>query len=432
MRIFFIVISIATMSLATAAAQAPRISLQQAVEKGLANRSALKSGQLQVQLAAREDAKLKARWQPQVSAGADLRVNTQLQKSVIPIGAFGLPNTPSDATATVAFGVPFQNIVGIDVSQKIYDAGRAVDRQLNALHKNAREIDLAKLQRDIRLAVTEAYYDLVFQEEKTRYTGQSLERARAGLEYGEMRLRSGVALPNEVERLRLDFSNAQLAQRNAIQDLTMAARYLRYQIGDPDTSALLPADTETLQTLLGAGTLPAAQKRPEISLEENAQQQNALQARKESLRNKPVVSAYGNYSILALNETINPFNYFGVRANMTLYDGKQARLAAEDYRLRQEINAANLETLQADIQYEISAARKSLQQGLAALAATEKNVALARQIYQTDQYRFTQGALLLNDLKASELSLQTAEYNYLNAVYTALKAHLLCLKALGG
>lgn len=126
-----------------------------------------------------------------------------------------------------------------------------------------------------------------------------------------------------------------------------------------------------------------------------------------------------------------PCNYIGHHAEVPIYDGKQAKLAAADYELRSQVNRLNLEKLKADIRYELQSARNNLELARLDLEESRKNIPLARQIFETDVFRFQQGVLLQSDLKNSELSLQTAENNYLAAVYNWLVADLGYRKAAG-
>lgn len=87
--------------------------------------------------------------------------------------------------------------------------------------------------------------------------------------------------------------------------------------------------------------------------------------------------------------------------------------------------------MKADIRYELQSARNNLELARLDLEESRKNIPLARQIFETDVFRFQQGVLLQSDLKNSELSLQTAENNYLAAVYNWLVADLGYRKAAG-
>ena len=64
------------------AVEAQKLSLDDALKMAIDNRFELKNQQLQLRIAEGEEAKLRAKWLPQVNASADMRWNTQLQTSV--------------------------------------------------------------------------------------------------------------------------------------------------------------------------------------------------------------------------------------------------------------------------------------------------------------------------------------------------------------
>jgi len=167
---------------------------------------------------------------------------------------------------------------------------------------------------------------------------------------------------------------------------------------------------------------------------------NGLNAQKQRAKNWPTLAAYGNYSVLQLADQFNPFqsgtwfpfNYVGLRLNVPIFDGGQARLAAKDYRIRQQINRNTVEKFRAEFDYEAKSAFKQMTQARLDIGETQKNVALAQQILATDQLRFDKGTLTLSDLKNAEFSLQNAENNYLTSVYNFLVALVRYKKAVGG
>lgn len=419
---------------------AQKITLEEATRRALENRQELKSQALEIRIAQNANDKIKAQWRPQLSGTADLRWNTQLQTNVLPVGEFGIPGIPPETTQEIAFGVPFNTSFGVQAEQKIYDGNRKIDRALNEAQVAGAQNQLVQLQIGIRRAVAEAYYAVLYNREKVKLAGQTLSRNQVNLETGQARLKEGTALKNDVDRLALDVSNAQLSLRKARQDLSLSLDHLRYQIRADTGEAIEPA--ENLATFMASATpdlIASIETRPEIQAEAINLQINDLKQKKELARLRPSVSAYGNYSVLQLSEDFNPFasgtwfpyNYLGVRAETPIFDGKQARLAARDAELRSQQNRLNLEKLKSEFNYELQSARKAFDQAQLELEETGKNVALARQIYETDVFRFQQGVLLQNDLKNSELSLQTAENNYLTAVYNWLVAELGFRKAAG-
>jgi outer membrane protein len=412
---------------------AQTISLDEAIQRGLNARNELKGKQVELRLAQGADAKVKAAWRPQVSVNGDFRVNTQLQKSVIPIGQFGTPGVPADATSTVAFGVPFQNALGLDITQKVIDPKRNIDRKTNATQVQVRENDLVQQQLNIQYEVTEAYFAALYQGEKLILAQQAVDRAQANVEYYQVRVKDGTSLKNDLDRQLLDLSNAQLSLKKAQQDQDLALSKLQYEMGEPlgqstfQLSDKLSALLQKAEVQLSDNSL----NRQELKAEMLQMELNELNAQQQLGKLKPTLSAYGNYSLLALNDNVTAFNYVGLRLAIPIYDGKAAKLEADEYRLRQQVNQYNIETLKADFAYETRLTEKQMQQARLDLLESQKNIELARQILQTDQFRLKQGAVVPNDVKASEYSLQTAEDNYLSAVYNFLKTNLEYRRASG-
>ena len=425
-------ISVLLLSVFSAAIHAQTITLDEAIAQGLRNRPELKAGEVQIRIAEGANDKLRAQWLPQLSASADLRWNTELQTSVLPIGQFGLPGVPSDATQEIQIGVPFNNALGVQAEQKIYDANRRIDRQINAAQVENRQTALSQQSRDIRFAITEAYYAAVFNREKRELAGQALDRARLNLRIAQNQLEAGAALPNDVARLSLEVSNAQLAMKKAEQDDVLAIKRLQYQMGvAPDGALLL---SENIAALLAdtVALIARIDERPEILSENIALRLNALNREKQLARLLPTVSAYGNYTFLQLGKTFNPvasgtwfpYSYIGIKASVPIFDGRKARLDAREFALQQDINRYNLDRLCAGFNFDAATQANAVEQARLDVQESQKNVTLARQLLTTDQLRFEQGVLKQTELKNSEFALQTAENNYLNAVYAYLVARL--------
>jgi outer membrane protein len=421
---------------ASGVARAQTFTLAEALKLGLENRLELKSQALQVQLAQAENQKVAAKWLPQVSASADLRWNTQLQTTILP---FDLTGTNPGGTTAARFGLPFNNTLGVQLDQKVLDPNQGLDRKVNNVQAENQQNSLEQQKINAKLAIAEAYYLAVFNQERQRLAEQQVARNQANLERGQTQFASGTLLADDLARLQLDVANAKVAQQKARQDHDLALDALRYQMNAPGHPA---GPLEGLAGLLrqGEAETAAAAARPELKAEELALQLNELNRRKQLARNLPTLAAYGNYSVLQLAEQFNPlasgtwfpFSYVGLRLSVPVFDGRQARLAARDYGVRQQANRLNLARLQADFDHETKSARKQLDQARLDLADTQQNLALAQQVLATDRLRYEKGTLTPADLKNTEYALQNAENNYLTSVYNLLLARVRWQKASGG
>lgn len=420
MRYTFIILLFST----AAFAQNQAISLETAIATALENRTELKTQTLRTQYASVQDAKIRAAWQPQVSASADLRYNALLQKSVIPIGKFGFPNVPTDEVSTVAFGTPFNGLVGADATQKLYDANAAIDRKLNANLVAIEQNSAAKIKNDITNTIVATYFAAVFAQEKLRFSEDAAARQAANIKDISTKISNGTAVQTDLLRFEIENATANLNLKKAREDAAFALRKLQYEMQSDkpvaisdNLTALLPKFEATIGSFKNTQTT-------DMVAENLLQKSNQLNAEKALKRNSPTVSAYANASVQALNLNIAPFAYLGVRASMSLYDGKQAQLAAADFKIQQDINASNIQKLERDRVFELENADLSLAQAQDALKTANAIVKTTQDIYKNEQFRFQRSNITENELKNTEFTLQTVENSYLTAVYNVLVAEL--------
>jgi len=414
---------------------AQKITLNEAILKGIENRIELKTQALNIQIASSENVKIKAKWLPQVSASGDVRWNTQLQTTILP---FALPGS-NESQTIVKFGRPFNNTLALQADQKVYDASNKIDRLINDTQTEALKNILEQLKINLKQSITEAYFSAVFNKEKLRLSEIAMQRANAYLDAAKVKFEQGTILKNDLDKFILDVSNAKLNQTKNVQDYELSLVTLQYQLNTNDKTE--PA--EDLTSILNYSQIINAQtntdKRTEVKAEEFNLQLNELNIQKQKSRNLPTVSAYGNYSAFQISDTFNPFasgtwftaNYVGIRANIPIFDGKQAKLSSQDFLVRKQINQLNMERLRNDFNYESKSTWNNLQQSKLNLEEAKKNITLAQQILETDKFRFEQGVIVISDLKNSEYSLQNSENQYLNSIYNFLVASVRYKKASG-
>jgi len=414
---------------------AQKITLNEAIQKGIENRIELKTQALNIQIASSENVKIKAKWLPQVSASGDVRWNTQLQTTILP---FALPGS-NESQTIVKFGRPFNNTFAIQAEQKVYDANKKNDRLVNDTQTEAQKNTLEQQKINLKQSITEAYFSAVFNKEKLRLSEIAMQRAYAYLDAAKVKFEQGTILKNDLDKFTLDVSNAKLTQTKNDQDYELSLVTLQYQLNinykaEPD---------EDLTSILNYSQIIDAQtntdKRTELKAEEINLQLNELNLQKQKSRNLPTISAYGNYSAFQISDTFNPFaggtwftaNYVGIRANIPIFDGKQAKLSSQDFLVRKQINQLNMERLRNDFNYESKSTWNILQQSKLNLEEAKKNITLAQQILETDKFRFEQGVIVISDLKNSEYSLQNSENQYLSSIYNFLVASVRYKKANG-
>ncbi len=413
-----------------------KYSLESAINESLKNRIELKNQKLLVEIAKGQNAKIAAIWKPQINGSVDLRWNTQLQTSVLP---FDITGKNQGGSSEVRFGLPFNNVLGVQLDQKILDFNKKIDVNINNNTAVQYEIDLEKQKNNIKQSVSEAYFMVLINQELVKTYKESFNRAVAARESAETKFKVGTLLENDFNRFVLDENNAKVIIEKSLLDLDISLSTLKYQMAVPESSIV--EVTDQLENLLTKtlDNYTQNESRPELLAEENAIKLNALNMEKELAKNKPSVSAYGNYSLLQLSKNPNPFasgtwfpfNFVGIKLNLPIFNGKQSALNIADYKLRQNISQNNIKKLKNDFDQEAQLSLKQMRQAKLDLEQTQKNIKLAESIYKIDKFKFDKGNLTLSELKASEFALKQSENNYLNAVYTILTADLRYKKATG-
>ncbi|MBL0302254.1 MAG: TolC family protein [Cytophagaceae bacterium] len=277
-------------------------------------------------------------------------------------------------------------------------------------------------------------------KEQIKTFQEAYERAKTALENAATKFKMGTLLENDYNRFVLDEQNAKVSIDKAKLEYELSLINLKYQMALPENNEIeVDEDLNLILSKTTANYLQQYENRPEIKAEETALKLNSLNIDKQMAKNKPTLSAYGNYSVLQLNKQFNPFsantwypfNYVGVKLNVPIFNGKQSSLNATDFKIQQEINRNNLQKLRSDFEQEARTSTKQMVQAKLDLEQTQKNIQLAQSIYGVDKFRFESGVLALSDLKNSEYSLKQAENNYLNAIYSFLLAELKYKKATG-
>jgi outer membrane protein TolC len=415
---------------------AQKISLSQAIQIALENHLDLKNQSLEVKITELENQKLNARWLPQISANADFRWNTQLQTTVLPFDITG--QNPEGQTKT-QIGLPFNNTLGVQLDQKILDFNQKIDRKINNQQIKNRQNILEQQKIKIKQAVTEAYYQAIFYQEKIDFAQRQLARYQVDKESAETKFKSGTLLESDLDRYLLDVSNAQIVYQKAQQDFKLSLEALKYQMNSQENFTEVADNLTNILNSANENYQILTEKRTEIRGEEINAQLNELNAKKQKFKNLPSVSAYANYSVLQLSEQFNPFqsdswfpfNYIGLQIKVPIFDGRQAHLSSKEYLFRQQINRNNMAKYKLEFDYEAKNAFNQLTQAKLDINETKKNVDLAQEILRRDKLRYEKGTLTLADLKNSEFSLQNAENNYLTKIYDFLVANIRYKKAIG-
>lgn len=200
----------------SATAQTPlRLTLDDAVARGLATSHRLAEQAARQEAATAQADFRRAAMMPQASAQAGYTRTNHVQ-------VFAIPSPALNKLVVVYPDIPDNFRTRLDIQWPIYTFGRldALERAARA-EAQASGLDLSAARNDLKLEITRAFWAVVTATEAARVVEESLKRMDASLEDMRNRLKVGLIPPNDVLSME--------AQRSRQEMLLVQARNLREQ-----------------------------------------------------------------------------------------------------------------------------------------------------------------------------------------------------------
>lgn len=418
------------------AAQAQRrLSLPEALSLGLQNRFDVQANQLGETLAANAARQTRQRRLPTVQFAADARYNTRLPATVIPAGL--QPGTGEQRRVT--FGTRNNTVLALELNQPLYRPGALFDRLLAENDQALQHEEYRQTQADVKVRIAEAYLNVLLRELQHDLARADARRYKSYFEISGRRYRLGALLEGDYLTAQLNWQHSQLAAQQARQTYRAAQQGLCYELNLPtDTTLVLTDRINPDAPAVPAAPAPPAAERPVLQQLRLRQHGYELQVQQVRAGRQPTVALYGSYAsqfqqdnFAYFTRTWTPYNYVGLQATVPLTRLFTAPTEYRAHQLRAQQTALTLKQTQADIDHETSDAQAEQANAARNLQSTQASLAVAWQLYRTQQQLYELGTALMTQVLDAEKSLQTAQQNHIEAAYRYLVAQLRVAKARG-
>ncbi|WP_350340284.1 MFS transporter [Paraflavitalea speifideaquila] len=409
------------------------ISLNEAIQIGLKNRFDIKANQYNINIAETRIRQARNNWWAELSGDGQIKYSPQLQNSVIPGGV--LPGF--EQTTLVPLIVKNETVLGLNLSQPIYNANLINDSKLakNQLALQQEKNRAAEIE--IMLTISQAYLNAGLRGLQKRVAGDMAKRNKEYEAIAEGMVRNGTLIENHYLRAKLDRENADQLQQQAGQNYALTLLQLLYQLNLPDNTTLQLSDSLGLATQDQLTDDQMTGQRTEIRQLEIMQEENKLNLKKYQQTTLPSVSVGANYSQQFLSNDFNygkgrwwsPFSYFTLNIHIPISAHVKNKAVMAEY--RQKISQHELMLLQkkADINYEVQQARTTLANAVLNMKSARSSYELSKTILQNQQQQYRLGAFDYTALLDTEKSVSTTERNYIQNVYELILAQIQLQKA---
>jgi len=435
-RLVLLVAGVSVLSLAKA--QTAPLSLKEALQHALKNKSEAVKARLDEENGQNKIDEARSQALPQLSANGSLTYNPILQLSAIPGEIAGQPGK----TLLIPFGQKWNSGASLSLSQTLFD--QSVFTGLKAAKTTQQYYKLVARLTDEQVIeqVATQYYQVLVQRQQLVVVDSNIATTTRVKNVIEGQYKNGLGKKIDLDRSKVNLSNLEAQRQQLINSVQLQENTLKFYMGIPiETPITVPyAELNSIQPKLSlVDNAPDVKKLSDYQVLKK--QEELLVLNKEATRAKyyPSLSLSGNYGYSGLSNSFptgsaaNWFDYASVGLNLKvpLFNGFQTRSkvrqADVDIRKLQE----DIKNTELSLNLTYRNATTQLRNSIITLNTQKENVALAQEVYANTQNNYTQGLAPLTDLLDAENSLTTAQNNYTAALLDYRLAEIQLIKAQG-
>ncbi len=426
-------------------AQQTPLSMEEAIKIGLEKSKALHGSLMRVQYADAKVSEAGALRLPSFKLGGTYSRLSDIPPAslTIPANAFG-PGFPPQSVSSVLSQTVLDNYnLRLSLQQPLF-TGFKLERNSDIAGYTAQAIqkDYEKDKSELIYNIKNAYWNLSKAFELQKVVDENVEQIKAHLNDVQSMQAQGILTTNDVLKVRVQFSDAQLRQIDMRNNVQLAKLALNSLLGIAlDTDVQLTSTITTQQrpfSDLNSLTGQAFERRPELQAMEYRVKAGDAAVSLAQSNWWPQVYLVGNYLTARPNQRIFPtkdefrdtwdvslsvsFDVWNWGSTIHQTDQAKAQLAqAED----------GLAQLRDGVVLDVTRNYLNLSRGNERIAVAEQGVKQAEENYRVTNAKFKQGLSVNSDLLDAEVALLQARTNHTQALVDYELARAALERAIG-
>lgn len=422
--------------LAPAAQAQETASLARCISYGLAHSPLVQKSKLEIDRNHEKINEGVAAYLPQVKASATLMNNLRLATSILPGEIIGQPGTQ----VAVQFGTKYNVTGGIDASQVIYDQSIITGIRASKASQNLAQLNSQKTQEDLIYDIASAYYNAQITAIQKKIIESNLEKISGLVSITRVQFDNGFAKKTDLDRLLVNETNIKTDLQNLDINYRQQLVVLKYYMGAPLDSALVPETDVRAQIPAGTGLAGQTGNNIDLRILQSQKTLYGLSLQQINAGYAPSLSMSFRYAYQAQQNSLDIFNqnanwfpnaYLSFNLNVPIFDGLSKRARAQQVKIQLNQTDLDRQYLEQSISMQNIIAQNTMQINRSAVRTQEENVKLAEEVYATTQTQYKGGIIPLSDLLNAETALREAQTNYLKALIQVKLAELDLLKTTG-
>jgi outer membrane protein TolC len=421
----------------TAVARRHEFSIQQAVDYANKNNVQVKNVLIDVLLQKETNRQITSQAYPSITGNANLTDNLKLQTTLLPGEFLG---QPAGTFVPVTFGTKYITNAGVELNQILFDGQVFVGLQARKTSIDWAQKNVEVTQEMIKANVYKVYYQLLVSKTQIELLDSNITLLKKLEHDAQIMYDNGFADRIAVSRATVSLVNLQTQRDKALAQVANGYYGLKVLIGMPIRYELILTDTLS-DSQIKEGVLEAAvydyKDRKEFQYLDLSRKLNEYNIRRYKLSKIPTLSLGASYN---KQYQSNEFKYNGdwftasyvaLRLSVPIFKGFYTNSKIAEARLTVQKLDNQLQGLKDQIDSEVETAKNNFRTAIATMDFQKKNMELAETVYLQTKKKNESGLASSTDVSSAQNDLQTAQTNYINALYDAVIAKTDFLKATG-
>lgn len=405
------------------------LTLEECIDYALQNQPALEQSLIDQEIGRHEINSNLSAWLPQISANYLFNHNIERQSTVI-------------NGQTIQMGQNYNSNIELRADQTLYSndvllASRAA--------KNTR----ARLDQDVTATkintvvdVSKAFYDILLTREQLNILEENIVRQQKQYNDAFAQYENGLVDKTDYQRASITLANSRSSRNRTLESLKAKFAYLKQLMGFPlEENFKLNYDSQqVLQREIQLDTTQDLQIENRIEYRQLATDRELLKLSTNYYQMGliPTISAYINYNPQYFNNNLGdlystsyPTSTVGLTASIPIFTGNKRNQQIKIAKLQETRMDVTMEDTKRTINTEYETALAGYKSDYVDMTTLRSNADLAQEVYNTIKLQYDEGIKTYLEVITAETDLQTAQLNYLNAVFQLLSSKLDFQKAIG-
>lgn len=435
------VLSICLIAIAAIApAQGPlQLSLQAAMDMAAKQSYQVQASDLEAQRSRQRIKEVMSIGMPQVNASASLQHYIDVPTQVVP-NFFG----SEPEVIKLQFGVPWSSTAGVQLTQLIFDGTYLLGLKAAQEVRQQSDEELERQMKNARVQAAKAYYGVLASDEGVRLINEALPILERSVRESEAMMQQGFIENVDVDRLRIELSQAQ-DQRMVFQRQAQIARdMLGFVLGLPSGTPI--ELTDDLETLIGSADETSLSEQP-LAVEQHIDHRMAntfvriatLEMRGGRAAYLPSLSGFFSHQQQWNATTFEPIGgpipwfpatLWGLNLNVPIFSSGKRSSKYQQAKLGLEQAEVNLEMTTQRLNLEHLQRRNDVVTAQELYHNERDRLDLARSIFDRTSLKFTEGVASSFELTQEQGSYIQAQQLYIQRLVELVNARTELRRAL--